>query len=323
MKKRTVISLIVAAILIVAGGMLVLFGLSYASSNTNEPSSSMMKTREFTVADIFDSIHIDTDDCEVSFVLLEDEADPYIVFQEQDNVRHDVTVEDSTLNIQMIDERKWYDHIGIFHVFGMPNHMEMTIYLPQKEYASIQVRSATGDIAIPQMFGVTEMTLRSDTGDISCMGTNGDVLDCMTSTGDITVQCGTLTSVKLQSDTGDLSASVFACEEMHLKTNTGDVDALNVTAQGFTCNTDTGDVELEQVLAADYMQIRTATGDVEVDDCDAGRVDIETDTGDVSGHFLTPKWFSAFSDTGRVSVPDTKEGGDCRIESVTGSIRFE
>jgi len=322
MKKRTVISLIVAAILIVFGGVLVLLGLSYAGSNKDEVVS-VQNARAVPVQDIFDSIRIDTNDCDVTFALLEDGADPYILFQEQDNVHHDVAIEDKTLNIQMIDQRRWYDHIGIFHVFGMPKTMEMTVYLPQKQYSFIQIRTDTGDIAIPQMFAVTEMTLRSDTGDISCMGTNGDVLDCMTSTGDIAVQCGTLTSVKLQSDTGDLSASVFACDEMHLKTNTGEVDVLNVTAQGFTCSTDTGDVELEQVLTTDYLQIRTATGDVEVDDCDAGRVDIETDTGDVSGHFLTAKWFSASSNTGRVSVPDTKEGGDCRIKTDTGSIRFE
>lgn len=108
-----------------------------------------------------------------------------------------------------------------------------------------------------------------------------------------------------------------------MTTNTGELNAENVTAETFTCSSDTGEVELEWVNATDSLQIRTTTGDVGIENCDAGRVDIETDTGDVSGHFLTPKWFSAKSDSGNVKVPNTPEGGECRIESNTGDIHFE
>ena len=80
---------------------------------------------------------------------------------------------------------------------------------------------------------------------------------------------------------------------------------------------------MEHVLAEDYLQIFTDTGDVEIEGSDAGTVNIETDTGDVSGHFLTSKWFSAFSDTGNVTVPNTPEGGECRIQTDSGDIYFK
>ena len=103
---------------------------------------------------------------------------------------------------------------------------------------------------------------------------------------------------------------------------TGEVEAENVNVQMVTCNTDSGDAELEKVLAEDYLQVVTNTGSVDVDNSDAGTVSIETNTGDVTGHFLTPKWFSAFSDTGDVTVPNTPEGGECRIQTDSGDIHF-
>lgn len=320
MKKRSVIALVVAVALILTGGILVVLGLSFAADPARD---SRLIQQEIAVPGSFDSIHIDTEDCDVTFAMFSGRDDCMVDLREYARVSHSVVVEDGTLKIKMIDERNWTDHIGVFHVLDQTETMAMTVYLPAAEYESLQLRTATGDIAVPDVFSFREMQLRSDTGEISCTGVGGDVMDCMTSTGDITVQRGTPNVIKLQSDTGDLKVSATAGDEIHLRTGTGDVDTENVTAQMVTCSTDTGEVELEQVQVADYLQVFTATGDVSIEDSDAARVNIETDTGDVSGHFLTPKWFSAHSDTGSVSVPNTPEGGECRIQSNTGSIRFE
>lgn len=320
MKKGTIIALIVSAVLLVIGGILVVLGLSFSGNSFQE---SELIRQEVTFRESFDSIEIDTADCDVNFAMFSGRDDCMVEFREYERANHSVVVEDGTLKIKMIDERKWTDYVSIFHIFGRTESMEMTVYLPAAEYASLQVRTDTGDIVVSEEPSFIEMILRSDTGDISCVGVSGDVLDCMTSTGDISVQNSAPNLTKLHSSTGDLKVSVVACEEMHLQTSTGEVDAENVTAPMLSCTSDTGEVELEGVLAENYLQIRTTTGDVGIENCDAGRVDIETDTGDVEGHFLTPKWFSAFSDTGNVNVPNTPEGGDCRIESNTGSIHFE
>ena len=321
MKKGTIIALIVAFLLILTGGVILVMGLSYVGDSAQE---SKLTQQEMTVKESFDSIHIDTADCDVNFAMFSGRDDCMVAFREMDGVNHSVVVEDGTLKIKMTDDRKWTDHVGIFHVFGRSESMEMTVYLPAAEYDSLQVKTETGDITLTQEPFFREVMLRSDTGDISCvMGVAGDLLDCMTSTGDITVQNSAPGSIKLQSNTGDLKVSVVAVDEIHMTTNTGEVDAENVNVQMFTCQTDTGDVELEQVLAEDYLQVFTDTGRVEVDNSDAGTVNIETDTGDVSGHFLTPKWFSAQSNTGDVNVPHTRDGGECRIQTDNGDIHFE
>ena len=316
MKKRTIIALIVAVALIISGGMILVFGLSFAGDSLRE---STLTQQDVFIQESFESIQINTADCDVHFVPYNGEADAQVAVTEQKNVSHSVTVEDGVLKIQMIDKRNWTDHISI----GRTESMEMTVYLPAEEYASLQVRTTTGDITLAQEPVFLETLLRTNTGDISCVGVSSDTLDCMTSTGDISVQNSAPNMLKLQSNTGDFKVSTVAGDEVHMTTNTGEVDAENVNVLMFTCQTETGDVELEQVLAEDYLQIRTDTGDVQIENSDAGTVNIETDTGDVSGHFLTPKWFSVFSDTGNVTVPNTPDGGECRIQTNTGDIHFE
>lgn len=320
MKKRTLIALIVAVCLIFVGGLLLTMGLSYAG---NHPRETALTERIVAVIEPFDSVVINTGDCDVKFVPYNGDVDGQVTLLEQEAVTHSVLVEDGTLKIEMTDQRKWTDYIGIYNVFGQSENMEMTVYLPAAEYESLQIRITTGDIKLAEEPFFRDVMLRSNTGDISCVGAGGDVLDCMTSTGDIFVQNSGADVVKLQSNTGDFAVSAVAGNEIHMRTNTGEVDAENVNVQMFTCKTDTGDVELEKVLAEDYLQVSTNTGRVEVDNSDAGAVNIETNTGDVSGHFLTPKWFSAFSDTGDVTVPNTPEGGECRIQTDNGDIHFE
>ena len=316
MKKRTRIALIVAAALILFGGILLAVGLSFAEDSTLD---SKLIRKEITIQESFDNIAIDTEDCDVKFAMFSGRDDCMVELYSYENVEHTAVVEDGTLKIKMIDKRNWTGHISI----GRMESMEMTVYLPAKEYASAQVRTATGDITLTQEPVFLETLLRTSTGDISCVGVSGDVLDCITSTGDISVQNSALDRVKLQSNTGDFTVGIVAGDEIYIKTNTGEVDAENVNVQMFTCQTDTGDVELEQILAEDYLQVFTDTGRVEVDNSDAGSVNIETDTGDVSGNFLTPKWFQAYSNTGDVQVPHTREGGECRIQTDSGDIRFK
>ena len=316
MKRRTIIALIVAASLIITGGIVLIMGLSFAGSGRQ---GNGLTSQEITIQESFDKIDIHTADCDVKFAMFSGRDDCMVQIRTQENVSHSAVVEDGTLKIKMIDERNWTDHISI----GWTESMEMTVYLPAAEYESLQVRTATGDITLAQEPVFLQMMLRTSTGDISCAGAGGDVLDCMTSTGDISVRNSAPNVLKLQSNTGDFAVSAVAGDEIHMQTNTGEVDAENVNALMFTCKTETGDVELEQVLAEDCLQIRTETGDVGVENCDAGRVDIETETGDVSGHFRTPKWFSAVSDTGNVTVPNTPDGGECRIQTDTGDIHFK
>lgn len=317
MKKGTIIALIVAVALILVGGIILVLGLSFAKNPASDPVTALVE-RKHSIPETFENIVIDTEDCNVDIVVFDGAADPYVVVKEREATSHSVEVKDGTLKIKMNDDRRWMDFVGINW-----ESMEMTVYLPQKEFASVRVATATGHIQVPEVFAAKELALRSDTGRVTCSAQVTTDFSCFTATGSITVKGTSPGKMHLDSNTGKITLSDITGKEIATDNDTGKTEAENVTCEVLACESDTGDVTLRNVLADRLLQIRMDTGDVRIEDCDAGRVDIETDTGDVSGHFLTPKWFSAQSDTGSVKVPSTPGGGDCRIETDTGDIYFE
>ena len=106
MKKRTIIALIVAGVLIIAGGMLTVLGLSFAGDSTQK---SELNRQEITIQESFDTIAIDTADCDVEFAMFSGRSDCMVEMRMYEQVHHDMVVEDGTLKIKMIDERNWSD----------------------------------------------------------------------------------------------------------------------------------------------------------------------------------------------------------------------
>ena len=316
MKKSTIIALIVAFVLIFAGTAMLILGLSFADDGTRETT---LIAREVEITGRFDSIQISSDISDVKFVPYNGTANPRVVLSETESYSHTVAVEEGVLKIEGVDGRDWTDHIGIFGI--IEENPEIKLYLPLKEYKSVQITTETGDMNLPQLMS-EETVLRSDTGAIRCESAACETLDCMTNTGDILVTCVEASEIRLAATTGSITLTDGEAEDIYLKNITGEKELESVVCQRLNCESESGDVELEWVNAKDYLQVFTTTGDVGIESCDAGKVNIKTETGDVNGHFLTPKRISAFSDTGNVNVPHTLEGGECLIQSGTGDIKI-
>lgn len=299
MKKGTMIALIVAAALILGGAALIAVGLYTGNGNTYATNIFALEERTATIGQVFESVVVDTGDCDVKFVPFDGNADAHIVFLEREKIGHDVKVRDGVLTVKMTDHRQWMDYISLGG-----KSMEMTIYLPRKQYESLQITTDTGDIQLPEVLSAKEIRLRSDTGDVLCEGTAKTLINCATDTGDITVKNSAPHTLELKTDTGDVQLQESNAFELHLETDTGEVDAQNVNCTTFTCKSATGDVTLKDFQIADYLQVFTNTGDVKIEDSDAVVINIETDTGDVD-------------------VPKAWQKKDYLIETDTGKIRFE
>lgn len=316
MKKRTVTALIVAAALIVAGVGIAAAGFAARGFDRESMSIPNQTENTYVVAEAFDSIHIDTQDCDVTFAMFSGRADTLITCRESDRVSHSVVVEDGVLKVEMMDNRKWYDKIGIFW-----EDMEMTVYLPESQYQSLRVDTATGDIEVPEQFSFSDVELFSDTGEIDCAAAVAERIVGGTATGDIQIRGGGPGILNLTSDTGDIELyDIGSGGEFRLKTATGSMELENVNCDSLHTESATGEIELERVVVQTYWLALNDTGDVTITDSDAAEVSIETATGDVTGNFLSPKIFWAHSNTGKETVPDSQEGGSCRIESDTGNI---
>ena len=84
-----------------------------------------LETNNHEINDNFKDIKIITDTADIEFILSEN-LNSLIVCDEQKNVNHLVKVKDNSLLIEVDDNRKWYEYIGIN--FSTP---KITIYLPK------------------------------------------------------------------------------------------------------------------------------------------------------------------------------------------------
>ena len=312
MKKGTVIALIVAACLIVTGGMLTFSGLLGADFNFSQETVNKVYTAEGS----FQNIQIDTGVCDVRF--FKTDGDLTVHCPKTERLEYIVLVEDGVLRISAMDMRKWYDFIGI-----NLTETKMTVYLPEDQYDSLYIKTNTGDIDIPQDFSFDSASLQSDTGDVDFAATVAEQLTVSVSTGDVDIQHITVGQLEVHSSTGDMELeNVQVNGSVSLQSTTGEISAENVTCVNLYSQSSTGDTNLKNVLTGGSSEITTTTGDVKLENSDADFVSITTTTGDVTGNFLSPKWFITETDTGNIKVPLSREGGECRITTDTGDIQF-
>ena len=291
--------LIAAAFLAALGGVLFAGAMAASGWDLTRLSAARYETNAYEPGEAFDNISIGVETAEIAFAPSQD-GRCRIVCYEAENMRHSAAVRNGTLVIGTVDTRKWYDHIGIFHFYEQPT---MTVYLPQKAYASLKIEGATGDVAIPADFAF-------------------EVLEIRSSTGDITVDAASVGALRLSTATGRISVnSMDSAGNLELKTSTGAVKLTDVTCAGLSAESSTGTITLRSVTAAGAFSIRSSTGGVRFEDSDAARITVRTSTGSVTGTLRTEKVFITETSTGKVEVPKTLAGGRCEITTSTGSIR--
>ena len=315
MKKRTLIWILVATSMIVAGAILFGVVMSLLGWDFMKLSTDQFETNTYTVNEPYQNLSVDTETMDIVFLPSED-ASTKVVCYEEKKVTHSVTVKDGTLVIAMKDERKWYDHIG-FH-FEQP---KITVYLPAGEYGALSVKLTTGDVKISKDFQFERMNISTTTGDIQSHASVSQSLSVKTTTGDIHVENATVGALDMTVTTGDIAVSAVACEgNLQLNVGTGDAKLTDSTCKSLISDGTTGDLYLKNVIAVERVTVERTTGDIKLERCDAAELYIETTTGDVTGSLLSEKIFIAHATTGDVKVPESVNGGKCKINTTTGDI---
>lgn len=317
MSNSTKIWLIIAASLVVLGlvGFLALMfindwdfkGLSNQEYETN--------IYEFDVD--FKDISINTDTANIKFIASDNQGCKVVCYEEK-NIKHSVAIKDGILEIDCLDNRKWYEHIGIN--FGNP---EITVYLPEGQYNSIVLRDDTGYIDIPDDFQFKDIDISSSTGYVKNYA-SAETIKVATSTGAIHFENVTAKSISLSVSTGKVIVKDVDCDgEIKIKVSTGKSEITDVKCKSLDSQGDTGDMILENVIVSGKLSVERSTGDVSFDRCDASEIFVETSTGDVMGNLRSGKNFIVTSDTGDVHVPKNTDGGKCEIITDTGDINIK
>ncbi len=318
MNKATKKWLIAATSLTLLGCMIFGGVLAMARWDFTKLSTVKYETSRYEITEAYEGISIVTNTADVVLVLSEDESCAVECY-ERKRVKHSVSVKDGTLVIDVVDERKWYEHIGIG--LGTP---KITVHLPKREYGALSIRSSTGDVELPKDLTFESIRISENTGDVTNYASALGEINIKTTTGSITAEGISAHSLALSVTTGKVNVSGAVCAgDVSVDVSTGKAHLTDITCKNLISDGDTGDITLKNVIAAESFSIERDTGDVTLDACDAAELEIETDTGDVTGTLLSEKIFIVESDTGRRDVPETTSGGKCKISTDTGDIKIE
>ncbi len=316
MKAATKIWLSTAAALVVLGLTVIAIVTAVSGCDFTGINTYRFETNTHEISEEFSSISMDTETADITFVPSDDGTCRVVCFEMTD-AKHSVTVENDTLVIRMVDERKWHDFIGI----SINSTPELTVYLPETEYASLSIDESTGDISMPADFTFEAVDLSLSTGDVSFLASASGVIRIETSTGNILVEGASAQALELTASTGHITVSGVSCEgDVKTGVSTGRTSLTDVSCRNLTTDGNTGALSMNSVIVSEKITVTRSTGDVKFEGCDAAEVFIETDTGDVTGSFLSEKIFYARSDTGSVDVPRSTTGGICEIILDTGDI---
>ena len=317
MTKAVKIAIGVAAILILAGAVLVFVAFAAAGFDTGKLGAGKFETKTYEPEGAFDTVEISVRTSDVDFYLAEDGV-LRVECYESEEQPHTVAVADGKLTVTATDQRKWYEKISVFS-----KSPKVKVWLPDGAYAALTLETDTGDVAFHGEYVFLKLDVETDTGDVELGGTFATSVRVKTDTGDVTLSPLTAGSVGIKTHTGKAILTDAHCGDLAIETDTGKVKLTNVNCAALTVETDTGDVIMKNVVGTGDAKIETDTGDVKLDRCDAANYRIRTDTGDVEGTVLSEKIFFASSHTGDIDVPRTRTGGDFDASSDTGDIEIE
>lgn len=151
-----------------------------------------------------------------------------------------------------------------------------------------------------------------------------DTLIINSNTGDIEVnnEC-TYNSIKITNSTGNISiAYANILGNVELKCSTGDININNTNCGSLDIKISTGNTVIKNSIVNGDFNMIGSTGYLRFEDFDANNIRVLISTGNVSGVLLSHKFFIVKSSTGNIDVPETRDGGECRITTSTGNIKI-
>lgn len=298
MKKAVKAALITAAVLIAAGVGLMCLSLLQIGFDLNALNSMKFETVTHWVTEPFTDLNIQVTESNIRLVPSSD-GQCRVECRDSEQLVHTVAVKDGALTVTRTDTRRWYQRIGIYW-----GDMTVTVYLPERVYGALLLKSVSGDVTVPAGFAFSEAALQSTSGNVAFAGTVQGRLWAQTTSGDLVLGGVTGGAVELRSTSGDVQAD-------------------EITAAAFSAQTTSGDLKLSALSVTGQAALEAVSGDVQLNSADAGSFRIKAVSGDVQGQLLSPKRFVTHTVSGTVRVPaDDPAAGICEITTTSGDIRI-
>lgn len=272
MRNSTKIALLIAGILLVAGGVcwslaLVLIRgdwqrLSLYSFDTNE------QQRTYTVpAEEVTSLRIDTKDHTVR-ILVEDTDQIQINYVERQNETYQLNVDDQGyLTVLQQTDRNWIQNWFPFPGWDSAAP-DLVLTLPASLAGGAEIHTTSGNLYMEALSLSGPLQVETTSGDVKLTRIHIDDTFAFSSTS------------------GDLQ--VDQCEmgknENHLKTTSGDMALIDCQIHGnLQSTTSSGEASFLHVSITGDLSIRSTSGDLQVEAVSAQNFSFNTSSGDIAG----------------------------------------
>ncbi len=318
MKKATVITLIVSlcmvfAGLILCGGVVMMNGLDFDFGNTAD-----YREKVSTFDEAFADVEVRGMSADVQFFVTT--ADECVVeCTETDDAYYDVKVENNTLIVKYVDNRKWFDHIG-FNFSSLSENVK--VYLPENVYENVKIRSTSGNVTVNQGLACESLEAVSTSGSVRVYGASAEGKITVNSTsGRSVADAVKAQSLTVASTSGRVNVSnIDEVENVSVNATSGRIEATDIRCVNFSAEGVSGTVLCSGVIAEETLNAESTSGGVQVLMCDAEILNLKSTSGSIRGTLLSGKVFNADSVSGSVKVPASTQGGICNAKTTSGSI---
>ncbi len=287
MKHSKKIALAVSGICFSIGIILAFIAIAMIDFDFKRLSTESFEDKGKIISEDFESIEISGFDCDVKLEFSTSEQS-VIEYSDSNAIKTDIRVENNTLKISRRDNRKWYEHIGIYFGGAKP----ITVYLPVPEgkYKSLTLKTVSGSINV-NSFSFDSINLSSTSGDIKFFG-----------------ECDGDFSVKTVSGDIDINHLVCGITNRNVK---------------FNASSTSGDIYLGALISGN-ASLKTVSGDIELDKIDAVNITAKTTSGDIEGSITAPKKIIAKTVSGDIDVPKSDDlGGEFKASTTSGDIEID
>ena len=303
--------IVVAALLIVAGVSLIL-----GAMNMTEGKKGNMKEYTFANAGIR-ALDLDTGAAAVD---LRPATDGIVRVQcvESATLKYNIVLDDGTLHVERERAAGW----PFFSVSLKEDYVR--IWLPERDYESLWVKSSSGGVGVPEDFRFGTAIITASSGGVGFSADVTDELNIQTSSGGVAVAGASPKTLFIRASSGGVALSDMQPGNVRLSLSSGGLRLSDMHCTGdLSAESSSGSIRFSDVTADGTMTVECTSGSIKLEDCDASELHLHCTSGSITGRLLTPKTYIANATSGSVHVPSGSSGGICEVKTTSGSIRFE
>ncbi len=323
--RRNIWGDLLPALIMMGVGIVILsFAMAFYGPDLFKEENYMEKTH--TINDKVTFLKISDAECDVRIRPSEDGV-CRVVCPDGEKVFRQVTLDGQTLTVTRVDERKWYEHIGIS--WGWKPRA-VTVYLPEGAYKDLTLKTASGTIDVPAGYAFSSVKITTASGDISFSGDVEKSVEITTASGDVSLSDLQVASLHFPGSLAVTTASGEVSFEncgvsgtFTASTASGDVEVTGGTPTNMVLSTVSGDVSLNKLEVWGSLTVSTTSGEISFDWLGAHEdIEMTTVSGDVKGTVAGDFRYSVKTTSGDIRVPADGGSGSFTLKTTSGDVNI-